>query len=172
MMKSFILAATSIACILSLSNIADAGDRVIDRNSKKQLNLIADRANSAKPANISIVNLKGIEQAIIKKYQEKNKGPQYPSASGATRFYEIKSIKLTSYSSISAITTGSAEENAIVSITEIERIYGFGSKKFLDRNNQVVSGKYEYNYQNKDIHSSTRDVEITLTKRNGKWIAQ
>ncbi|WP_310487243.1 hypothetical protein [Chamaesiphon sp. VAR_69_metabat_338] len=172
MLKSFILAATSIACTLSFASIVHAGDRGFDRNSKKQLNLIAERANSAKTTNISAADLKDIKQAIIKKYQQKNKGPEYPSATGATRFYEVKAIKLISYSLVSSIADKSVEKNAIISVTEIERIYSFGSKKVLDRNNQVVPEKYEYTYSSKDINITTRDVEITLTKRSGKWTAQ
>jgi hypothetical protein len=171
MLKSFILAATSIACILSISSVADAGDRGIDRHSKKQLNLITNLENSAKSANISAKDLKGIKQAIIKQYKEKNKGPQYPSASGATSFFEIKAIKLTSYLLPSAITNGSDEGSAGVSVTETQRTYGFGSKKLLDKNNQVIQRKYEYIYETKDISSNTRDIEIRLVKRDGKWIA-
>jgi hypothetical protein len=170
MLKSLIIAATSIACVLSIANIADANDRAFDLNLITRSNLIAkqtktDRVNTTIP----VADFKGIEQAILERYKRINKSPAYPAASGGINFYEVKEMKISSFSLFD--TRGSAT----VEVVENSRGYVFGSKNISDNkqpSNQIKPKKYKYNFYPSSLDPFTvRHITIDLTKRDGKWIA-
>jgi hypothetical protein len=73
-MKPFVIAAISISCILSLSNIAAAGNRHQDSHLTPKLNLISSKTDTPS-INIPKKDLKGIEKAIFEFYKNHNSKP-------------------------------------------------------------------------------------------------
>jgi hypothetical protein len=171
-MKTLVLTATSIICILSISTFADAKDRGTDGKSKSQLNLITKQQNSSVINSIPSADLKGIEQAILKRYQRLNKGPSYPSASGGAGFLEVKKMTLTSFSIINDGRAG--EYMAEVEIIENSRSYGFEVRNaIVVKQKAALGGKYEYDFVPSNYNFITnRKVNLRVNKSNGKWSAE
>ncbi len=156
MMKSFIIAATSIACILSLSNIAAAGERHQDSHSNHQLNLIKEKTDTLRSIDVPKKDLKGIEKAITEFYKNKNQEPQAPSVSGAHRFYEAKEISITAFDN----------NSAVVKVVEVEQIYSFRAIS-----TQLKNGRYKYEYDKlTSVKPVIREQNFSLLKEKNKWI--
>ncbi len=173
-MKSFIIAVSSIACLLSITNIAEANDRTsnrqIDRSLTTRSSLIAKQPKSANSDVIPASDLKGIEQAVIKYYQNLNRGPEYPSASGANTFYEVNNLKITSF--LLFDNRGDIEGQARILSAETQRSYSFGGDNALDKKNKIIPKKYKYVFVSTDNNTMIRNREITIIKRDGKWEAR
>ncbi len=107
-MSKSAIATLSIVSLLSLASIAEA--RSIDRISthqpdpRSQPSLIAKQSKSTTKSptyNISGSDLTGIHQAIEKRYLSKNQIRE-DASSKSRRFYEVKSLKLMSFSETKA----------------------------------------------------------------------
>jgi hypothetical protein len=163
-MKSLIIAASSILCILSIPNIANANHHSINQI------LIAKQPNSVPSNAISASDLKGIEQAVVEYYKNLNRGPEYPSASGSNTFYEVTNLKITSFSIFE--NRGDVEGQTRILAAETQRSYSFGGNDAVDKKNKVIPKKYKYVFVPTENNTTTRNREITLIKRNGKWEAR
>lgn len=113
MLRSTIFATISIVSLLSIASIADAKERSSHQKatrhsqSKPTLHLTAKQPQSIVPQ----ADLQGIHQAISAYYRDKNQAliPKQPK-NQTTKFFEVKSLKLISFSS-----------NAAVLATEVEQ---------------------------------------------------
>ncbi|WP_310482208.1 hypothetical protein [Chamaesiphon sp. VAR_48_metabat_403] len=169
MMKSFIFAVTSIAYILSITNIADA-------KVKKSSILPQNRADfsmntkqdSTITSAISNSDIKNIHQSIVKYYHKLNSA--YPlkkipdeATNSEVRFYEVtNNLKLTDWRRITQTAeTGSAEVIAKVEAMVLLREYRMS---------------IERDTQDKTIKTSLVGVKIVryktkinVSKSDGKW---
>lgn len=115
MLRATIFATISIVSLLSIASIADTKERAsyhkATRQSQSQptLHLTAKQPQSLVPA----ADLQGIHQAISAYYRDKNQAliPKQPKKQ-STKFFEVKSLKLISFSS-----------NVAVLATEVEQKY-------------------------------------------------
>ncbi len=169
MIKYLILSTSSIACVLSNPNIADAKNRIsnhqLDRALTTRSNLIVNEPQSSHINAISASDLKDIEQAVIDHYKNLNKEPIYPVASGISRFYEVKNLKIVSFSLFD--TRGTAR----VQIVEAQRTYSFSGREVLDKNNRVIPKKYKYTFAPSQKNSLVRTRDLSIIKNDGKWVA-
>jgi uncharacterized protein involved in type VI secretion and phage assembly len=162
-MKSFIIVATSIACIGAISHVADAHDRSRTHSSKNRTSLTSKEHKSSGANPIAPKDFKGIEQAILNRYKKINDGPKYPSTEGPVFFYEVKSMKI-SYFSLSD-SSGSATVEAV----ENQRSYTFEAP---NKENEATSKKYKYTFspiQSKSLRFMVVNRGIKLIKESGKW---
>jgi hypothetical protein len=158
MMKSFVIAATSIAWMLSLVDIAAAGDRhQHSRHSKPQLNLIKPKADTLRSIAVPQKDLQGIEQAITELYKNRNKEPKAPTYTGAHTFYEAKEISVVSFD----------KDGANIKIVETEQTYSFRGIS-----TQLVNGKYRYAYSKSAYQPVVRTIDYSLRKKTGKWVVR
>jgi hypothetical protein len=165
MIKSFILAATSIICVASISNIADAHDQSRTHKSKNRISLTTGAPSSTHARIISSKDFQGIEQAILDRYKKINDGPKYPATEGPVFFYEVKAMK------ISYLLLSDSSGSATIEAIENQRSYTFEAP---NRENEVASKKYKYTFspiQSKSLRSVVVNRGIKLIKENGKWRA-
>jgi hypothetical protein len=165
MIRSFILTATSIIYVASISNIADAHDQSSTHKSKNRISLTTGAPNSARASIISPKDFQGIERAIIDRYKKINDGPKYPSTEGPVFFYEVKTMKISYF--LLSDSSGSATVEAV----ENQRSYTFEAP---NRENEVASKKYKYTFspiQSKSLRLVVVNRGIKLIKENGKWRA-
>jgi hypothetical protein len=157
MLKAFIATSLSIASILFITSIADAGS--INKKSAQhsadqtQLHLITKQPQST----VSQADVKGIEKAIAQYFRDKNNKemPSSPTdAKPACWFYEVKSLRLVSL----------ADNKAEVRIKthtqgyEIKRVSTSPLRWSYKKTAAVIEGRYEHN--------------IDLEKSNGKWVVR
>jgi hypothetical protein len=155
MLKSAILLAISIATASSWSIPPIANARLIGKASAHQSHYqskssLVARQSKITPKSISESDLQGINQTITEHYLNKNQILEN-AASNARRFYEVKSLKLLSFSST----------KAQVEVEEHIRSYVLANTHLdpQQRSFQKVSGS-EY----------TKHVfNIDLEKLAGKW---
>ena len=163
MMKSFILAATSIAYLLSIANIADAKVKTSKRENLSEQSCLSQSATSNQVKPISTADIRSICQIITQVYGDLNRFGQkvqlqpYPregdSNGNADVFsaYNVKRMELTAFSNL-------AENTISASI-------------FME----VVERNYEYygNYRTngKWVFMGERDYSniVRFMKKNGKW---
>jgi hypothetical protein len=155
MLKSALIIAIAIASTASLPLASSAKVKSINQRSPHQLadqskpNLIAKQVK-VKPKSISETDLQGINQTITERYLNKNQILE-TNLSNGRRFYEVKSVKLISFSAT----------KAQIEIEENIRSYTVSSTPSNPqlRSFQKVSGS-EY----------TKHVfNIDLEKSAGKW---
>ena len=172
MIKLFILTATSIIWILSTSNFADAEDVGIQRSLKSQFKLNTNSQNSPEKNSITATEVKSIEGAVIEHYKKINVGPSYPATNGIATFWEVKKIKLTSFS-IFGGDKGANLDMARVEIIVDERYYNFQNRNSVPTATRTGSWKYEYNFAPTSINPiKSSKTALILSKRNGKWTAE
>jgi hypothetical protein len=123
MMKSFILAATSIACVLSISNNVDANDMGINIISAPQnrSNLIAKKPAISSNEAVPESDLKSIRQELIAYYRKHNEEEKTRQKSGEN-FYEVKKVNILKFE-MRTSSSGSVEKSAIIEVLQIDRAY-------------------------------------------------
>ncbi len=153
MLKSAIVVAVSIASISLSGNIAKArsiDQSSIHQSSRQSRSYLLAKQSKITPKSISEADLQGINQTIAARYLNKNQILENAS-SNARRFYEVRSLKLISFSAT----------KAQVEVEENIRSYILANpqpdlqKQFFQ---QVSSNEYT-----KHIFS------IDLEKSAGKW---
>jgi hypothetical protein len=175
MLKSFILAATSIACMLSISSIADAGDRRIDRHPTVQnrLRLISTQPESRGTQVISSADIKIISRVITEFYKSLNqKSLEMPSGSqeisGGIGFYEAKKINLTAFDG--------SRNLAEIEVIETERSYSFTAKRTGVSTTAKSSGQNQTNKRIEYTFKKSPNTKLSMSKhifslsrQNGGW---
>jgi opacity protein-like surface antigen len=125
MMKSFVFAATSIACIISISNIADANSRRVYQ--AQGYNLQAKESSSP---SIPKSELKAINEMILRMYERYNKAGyaiEHAKNGKDDNFgaREVKELKLLYFRKNASIGMLRNIDLIGVEITEVERTYVF-----------------------------------------------
>jgi hypothetical protein len=159
MLKAFIATSVSIASILSITGIADAGSinkKSVPQANQTQLHLITRQPQS----NVSQADLKGIEKAIAQHFREKNNksekdNKEMPLSPTGSRpfciFWEVTSLRLLSL----------ADNKAKI----VAKLHAPHYDTKLISTNPV-----RWNYEK---IGTQRDGEyehpMLLTKSNGKW---
>jgi hypothetical protein len=152
-MSKSVIATLSIGSLLFLASIANA--RLTHQSAhQSQPSLIAKQSDSKPKSpthNISDSDLTGIQQAIAERYLNKNQILEN-SASKSRRFYEVKSLRLTSFS----------DKKARVEIEEDIRNYDLIGMNSADREKR--------SFQKAPGSEYIKHVfNINLEKSVGKW---
>lgn len=161
MMKSFILAATSIACVLSLANISNAKDRGIDRPliTQNRSNLVAKKSSALSSYPITKIEIKELYQLINERYKRMNIAQE--GGSGAKSFVEIKSLKLVD------VKTLLGETEFILEATMTTREYSYGNETNpikIKAMNGVVKTVFTLDKEKEET------INVYAKKRQGKWV--
>ncbi len=163
MLKVFVATSISIASLLSITSIADAGSiapKSTHHSNINTMNLIAPQSNS----NVPVLEVTTIHKVLTDTFRAKNVGsvPKI-GQNGATSFIEIQDIKLLSYD---AQPLRQAEKEAKVTFTEIYRTYSFRTEYYPV--GKLVKGRIIYDNTNYPPRIRKQETS-TLTKINGKW---
>jgi hypothetical protein len=154
MLKLATIATISIAALLSIASTSDA--RSIDRTSTHQLFSKSHPYTLAKQSkvpsrNISESDLKSIQQVISARYTNKNQVLESISST-SRRFYEVKSLKLISFS----------DTKAQIEVEENIRGYDFRNAQYISHQKSDLFGSPESEH--------TKHVfNINLEKLAGRW---
>jgi hypothetical protein len=165
MLKSFILATTVTAWLLSISHVATAKERSNLHSSKNQINLINKGSNFSSTIKISAQDLKDINKAIVDRYKKINDSPKYPSTEGPVFFYEVKAMKISSFE------LSDASGNATIEAVENQRAYTFAAS---NRERGIATKKYTYIFTpilSEKLKFVVNSRSIKLIRENGKWSA-
>ncbi len=152
MMKSFILAATSISYILSIVNIADAG--VQNTNPQLEQEVSCLNQASTETQTISTNDIRSICQVLTNYYAENNKKGMRiqanPNSSEKKIFaWEVMELKLVSYSK----GKNGGKDLANIQIVQVQTDY-------------LVSGAERTWLRNE---TNTQRLEVVFHKKNNKW---
>ena len=172
MLKFFIIAITSIAHILSIADIADAKEKIYDRDLTNRSMAIEQTKSSSKSV-LSKTDLEGIHQAIVECYVNANKEPGF-EASGEVSFYEVKELRVLSFAPFDARVNG---PSVIIESIENHRRYRIGAKsskgtiQAFGRTIETVKTERVYNsIPEKPL--KVAKIKIFVVKKDGKWNAQ
>ena len=153
MIKSFVLAATSIAYILSIANIVDAKVQKSDQKIYREQSCLSQTAQSTQAYNISTADIRGICQSLTNHYTGLNKYGVAKQEScirtscsnrndSEFRAFEVNKIELISYHN---------KDQAMIRIEHINRLY-----EWVDRN-WVLTKKH------------LAISEVQFFKKDDKW---
>jgi hypothetical protein len=164
MLRLSTIATISIASLLHIASISDArsistkkgNTNISGQTSARQASSQPKSSSLAKQSkvssrNISASDLQSIQQLLSARYASKNQVLENVSST-SRRFYEVKSLKLTSFS----------DTKAQVEIEENIRGYDF-------RNPGYVSHQKSDLFESPDSQSTTNVFNISLEKSAGKW---
>jgi hypothetical protein len=164
MLRLSTIATISIASLLSIASISDARSISHQKNyvnASKQTST-HQSFSQTKPyslakqsrilsRSISESDLKGIQQVISARYASKNQVLEDVSST-SRRFYEVKSLKLISFS----------DTKAQVEVEENIRGYDFRNSGYVSRQKSAIFEKPDSGY--------TKNIfNISLEKSAGKW---
>ncbi len=149
MLRLSTIATISIVSLLATASISDARS-MLRSFSQVKPSLLAKQPK-ASSSNISETDLNSIQQVISARYTSKNQVLENASST-SRKFYEVKSLKLISFS----------DRKAQVEVEENIRGYDFRNSSYVSRQKSDISDNLDSGY--------TRNVfNLSLEKSAGKW---
>jgi hypothetical protein len=158
MMKSFILAATSIVCISSIPNIVAANDikNNINYTVQKRSNSIAKKTTVSASKSIPQSELNSIRKEIIDYYTRHNRKEEKEGGIGV--FYEVTKINVLEFS-MSPSTAGGFEKSAIVESFQTNRAY----------NKYLVNERTVFTENNRPDPNQRMIIHMKFDREINKW---
>ena len=166
MIKSFILAVTSISYILGTVNIAEAKVKKSDKKVDREQTCLDQKSNSSQALNISTADLRAICQIIANHYRTVNVNylkhqlfvENYPEKqSGSIRTLSIFAIEVTGLNLVSHVKDSDKKSDvAKLKIALNYRVYDWAINKKAWELDQ---------FSNQD----GGEIEVELYKKNSKW---
>ena len=164
MLKLFTIITISIASLLPIASSSDARSISTKKGYNNTSGQTSDRQASSQPKpyslakqskvpsrNMSASDLQSIQQLLSARYASKNQVLENVSST-SRRFYEVKSLKLISFS----------DTKAQIEVEENIRGYDF-------RNSGYVSHQKLDLFENPDSGSTKNIFNVNLEKLAGKW---
>lgn len=149
MLRLSTITTISIVSLLSIARISDASSTIRSFSQVKPSLLAKQPKVSSR--NISETDIKSIQQVISARYTSKNQVLENISST-SRRFYEVKSLKLISFS----------DTKAQVEVEENIRGYDFRNPGYVSRQKPDL-------FENSDNGYIKNVFNISLEKSSGKW---